>query len=190
MPKTLIMIFIFISLLIFACSAVPTTRYETKQKTEEIKEEKKEEIVKIEENNVRKILNEDYDVKRFSPDLDYTNKKTEKSETTNDKEIWYSFPSVTETNSSSNTRKITSTAEGFRILVFSSDALEELKEVQTGLEEVRGIHQIYSIFEPPFYKLYIGDFTLLDDANSLRRKLIQLDFKDSKIIRTTVNLFQ
>jgi hypothetical protein len=190
MSKTLIMIFISISLLIFACSAVPTTRYETKQKTEEIKEEKKEEIKKIEKSNVRNILNEDYDVKRFSPDLNYNKKDTEKSETIVDKEIWYSFPTTAETNPSSNTRKISSTAEGFRILVFSSDDLEELNEVQTRLEEARGIHQIYSIFEPPFYKLYIGDFILLDDANSLRRKLIQLDFKESKVIRTTINLFQ
>ncbi len=190
MSKNLILIFISISLLIFACSAIPTTRYETKQKTEEIKEEKKEETRKIEKSNVRKILNEDYDVKRFNPELNYIYKDIKKTEKTYNKEIWYSFPSDNEKNISSNRRKIIGTAEGFRILVFSSDELEELQEVQTRLEEARGIYQIYSIFEPPFYKLYIGDFTLLEDANSLRRKLIQLDFKESKVIRTTINLFE
>lgn len=189
MSKTLIILFISISLLLLACSAVPTTRYETKQKTQEIKQDKKDETTKTEKENVRKFLNEDYDVRRFSPDLTY-NKEKENPEKTIDKEIWYSFPSTTETSSTSNTPKVITTSEGFRILVFSSDNLEELNEVQARLEKVRGIHQIYSIFEPPFYKLYIGDFTLLDDANSLRRKLIQLDFNESKVIRTTINLFQ
>ncbi len=177
-----------LSLLIISCSAVPTTRYETKQKTDEVKEEKKQEIKVEERNNIRNILNEDYDVKRFTPDL--SSEEIEKDEINTDKEIWYSFPSSTENSVSKENNKIIGTAEGFRVLVFSSDNLEELNEVHTKLVMHKGINNIYSVFEPPFYKLYIGDFRLLDDANSLRKKLIQLDFKESKVIRTTINLFQ
>ncbi len=184
-----ILIILFsIHILFVACSAVPTTRYEKQQKIEENKEEKKEDNKKTNNITFSKTLNEDYNIKRFSPDLSYE-KKTDKSDIKSDKEIWFEFPTKTEINNSSDSPKIKGTSEGYRVLVFSSDDLDELKEMQFKLEANKGIHQVYSIFEPPFYKLYIGDFTLLEDANSLKRKLIQLDFKESKVVRTTINLF-
>jgi len=185
--RILIILSLF-NILFIACSAVPTTRYEKKQKIEENKEEKKENNKRTENITFNKTLNEDYDIKRFSPDLSY-DKKNEKSEIKFDKEIWFEFPTKTEINNSSDSPKIKGTSEGYRVLVFSSDDLDELKEMQIKLEENKGIHQVYSIFEPPFYKLYIGDFTLLEDANSLKHKLIQLDFKESKVVRTTINIF-
>ncbi len=189
MQNIFITILLTVSIFFIACSAVPTTRYESKQQKEEIKVEQKEKSQENEKSKLKKTLNEDYDIKRFAPDLSY-NKKEEKKQIFNQKEIWYSFPNTPQSETTQNVRKITGTTEGFRVLVFSTDDLEELNEVQLRLEDAKGIHNVYSIFEPPFYKLYIGDFLLLDDANSLRRKLIQLDFKESKVIRTTINIFQ
>lgn len=188
MKKYLLVLSFFMSFLFIACSAVPTTRYEKNPKVEKSQESKDEEK-KTEISKTSEKLNEDYDISKFNPKLDVKEVKKPKQEKIK-KEIWYSFPSKPEGNKNSNNEKIARTSDGYRILVFSTDDLEELDEVKSKLEDFKGVNQIYSIFEPPFYKLYLGDFVLLDDANSIRRKLIQLGFNESKVIRTTVNIFE
>jgi endo-1,4-beta-D-glucanase Y len=134
-------------------------------------------------------LKEDYDVGRFSPNLE-TKEEVSKENTVSETKVWYSFPEEDVDNDLTITSKIIGSADGFRVSVYSTDDLEEIKEVQLRLEEVKGINQVYSVFEPPFYKLYIGDFSIVEDAISLKNKLNQLGFKEAKVIRTTISLFE
>lgn len=190
--KTILYItFSLFVLLFWACGAVPTTRYE-KEKSNQISsttETKKEDNIQLNQKNKINVLVEDYDISRYSPELNIKKEK-DKSELNSEKEIWYSFPENSDKQNLTSPQKITGTSDGYRVLVFSSDELEEIETVKLKVEENKGMHQVYSVFEPPFYKIYIGDFTELEDANSLRRKLTQLGFKEAKVIRTTINIFK
>ncbi|MCS7053479.1 MAG: hypothetical protein NZM09_07060 [Ignavibacterium sp.] len=179
--KGLLIFTVIICLL--SCGAVPTTRYE-KNSTDSQKENSTKETPGKSFSNDTGII-EDFDVSRFRAQIDIKETK-KKSNKLSDKEVWYSFS--TDSNNQSSEKTIR-TVEGYRVLVFSTDVLEELNDVQLRLEEVKNNNKIYTVFEPPFYKLLIGDLTILEDANALRRKLIQLGFKDSKVIRTTVNVY-
>lgn len=180
--------FISIGLFVVACSAVPTTRYESQKPDEKTSTNQtpSEDIKPPIQKNIRTLLNEDYDISKFSPQLS-VQKEDEQSELNSDKNIWYSFPVNSETK---NQTEVISNADGFRVFVYSSDALEEIEEIKLKVENIRGIHQLYLQFEPPFYKIYLGDFIDIEEANSLKKKLIQLDFKEAKIVRTAINIFK
>jgi hypothetical protein len=49
---------------------------------------------------------------------------------------------------------------------------------------------VYVIFDPPFYKVEAGDFTVMNDAQSLYTKLKQLGYNDVRVKSETVNKFK
>lgn len=183
--------FISIGLFVVACSAVPTTRYESKKPDEKTSTNQapSEDIKPPIQKKIRTLLNEDYDISIFSPQLS-VQQDGKQSNLHSDKNIWYSFPLNSEIKNQTNPTEVIGSTDGYRVFVFSSDALEEIEEIKLKVENIRGIHQLYLQFEPPFYKIYLGDFIDLEEANSLRRKLIQLDFKEAKVVRTAINVFK
>jgi hypothetical protein len=48
----------------------------------------------------------------------------------------------------------------------------------------------YITFEPPFYKVKVGDFRSRDEANDLRFKLNQLGYNEARVVQETINLFE
>jgi hypothetical protein len=189
MRIVLLSIAFFSITILIGCSAVPTRRYEG-QKDDIIlttDENKNEKSMDKSDFALEKKLkqNEDYDISRLSPKLDIE-VDVKKNNMHSAKEIWYSYPI---SDDYKKTKKIISTSDGYRVLVATSDDLLEIETIQQRLENYKSIYQIYSIFEPPFYKLYIGDFSSVENANSLKNKLIHLGFRDSKVIRTTINIF-
>lgn len=78
---------------------------------------------------------------------------------------------------------------GYRVQIFSSPQKKEAMKV---LEEARGIFQekVYFSFETPYYKIRLGNFQRVSEAEKLLRKAQAEGFKTSFLVRTIVNLGQ
>lgn len=169
---------VFVSLFTF-CSAQPTVRYEEKSKKSDstTETEAKKETFKFDEK---------FDISPFRTEIKLPEKNIEISKSSD--EIWYQYE--VNTDASLKSKKIKGTTSGFRVQVIATDDLDEANKVQVELKLVKGSNEIYSVFEPPFYKILMGDFRTSDEANSLRFKLNQLGYSDSKVVKSTINLFE
>lgn len=170
---------ILLMLSVTFCSATPTVRYEEKQKKTEEKtdESRKESQTKFDES---------FDITPFKTEIKFPDKKSEvqKSET----DIWYEYQ-VTE-NQIQKQKNIIGSANGFRVQVIATDNFDEANRIHEEIKSIKGANEVYSVFEPPFYKILIGDFKTTDEANSLKFKLNQLGYSEARVIKTTINIFQ
>lgn len=104
-----------------------------------------------------------------------------------DDEIWYSYDQDTE----SKTELLTSTkTRGYRVLVISTDYLEEANQIKSDIYFITNQKQVYLSFEPPFYKVKVGDYTQITDANNLQFKLNQMGYSESRVVSEEVNIFK
>jgi hypothetical protein len=168
-------VFIISSVVIlFGCSAATGDRYETTKETksETTSEENPDDI------------SEDFDISPYKTKIEI-----EAPPITSDKlppDVWYgyknSFPQ--------QERKIIGTADGFRVQVLSTDDIDEANRVRADLYEKTARKEVYVVFEPPFYKVKVGDFTSKNDANDLKFKLSQLGYTEAKIVQETINIFE
>lgn len=161
------------------CSAKSTVRYDEKNTSNVEQKEtvKDKNEIKYEEN---------FDISPFRTEIKLPEKKVDYKKT--NYEIWYQYD--VKENSSTKIKKIIGTTNGFRVQVVATDDLDEATRIQEELKSIKGANEIYSVFEPPFYKVLIGDFKSSDGANSLKFKLSQLGYSDSKVIKSTINLFE
>lgn len=175
----LLVLYSVIILLFTFCSAQPTIRYEDQNKKKESTD-----ATSINKKSVK--FEEDFDITPFRTEITLPEKKIEFKNSSS--EIWYQYD--LKENSGLKTKKISGTMNGFRVQVIATDDLDEANKIQEELKAIKGNNEIYSVFEPPFYKILIGDFKNSDEANSLRFKLNQLGYSDSKVIKSTINLFE
>jgi cell division protein FtsN len=170
--KLLFIVTVIISLLI-GCSASTGSRYETKVETD--KESKTE---------ATKEVSEDFDITPYQTEINI-----EAPPIATDKlppDVWYAYDdSLVEMQ-----RQIVSTTDGYRVQVLSTDDIDEANRVRAEVYEKATRKEVYIIFEPPFYKVKVGDFTSKAEAENLRFKLSQLGYTESKIVQETVNLFE
>jgi len=165
--------FIGLNLIIFGCSASTGSRYESK-----------EEVKKPTTSEENKKPLEDFDITPYE-----TNIEIDVPPLTSDKlppDVWYGYESATP-DSSSNI--IIGTTDGYRVQVISTDDIDEANRIRSELYEKTLRKEVYGIFEPPFYKVKVGDFTSKSEAENLRFKLNQLGFTESKVVQETVNIF-
>ena len=87
-------------------------------------------------------------------------------------------------------RNIIGTTDGYRVQVLSTDDIDEANRVRAEVYEKTTRKEVYVIFEPPFYKVKVGDFTSKTEAEDLRFKLNQLGYTESKVVQETVNIFE
>ena len=166
--------FIFLSaIFISGCSSSTGTRYETKKET-------KTATTDDEKEN----LNEDFDITPYKTKIDL-----EAPPITTDKlppDVWYGY----QNSSADSEKKIIGTSDGFRVQVLSTDDIDEANRIRIEIYEKTMQKEVYVVFEPPFYKVKVGDFTSKSDANDLRFKLNQLGYTEAKVVQETVNLFE
>jgi hypothetical protein len=81
-----------------------------------------------------------------------------------------------------------SIGNGYRVQIYQNEDREEAKEVQRDAILRFADHEVYPLFDPPYYKIRIGDFLNWHDAEKLQSLAIQKGFKDAWIIPTKVNL--
>lgn len=170
--KFLIILLAVITLLI-GCSASTSSRYETKKETG-----------KETETEVTKDAAEEFDITPYQTEINIETPSIATDKLPPD--VWYGY----EDSSSNTERKIVGTTDGYRVQVLSTDDIDEANRIRKEIDEKTTRKEVYVIFEPPFYKVKVGDFTSKSEADNLRFKLNQLGYTESKVVQETVNLFE
>lgn len=167
-----------LSILIISCSASTAGRYGNEENKREKKEEKKE-ITNKGENN------ENFDLTPYRATFNVENKvKTNKSFKP---DVWYNYR--TKAASDTLTPQIVGQVNGYRVQVFSTDNLEEADSIRTELYLETNQKAVYITFEPPFYKVKVGDFLKISEAKDLRFKLNQIGYTEARVINDKINIY-
>ena len=161
--------------LLGACSASKDSRYETEKKVTD--EETRDTIVSIQE---------DFDISPYLLKMDIEDFSTD-AEVFSD--VWYQYESLQDDSIFAANRNITGTVDGYRVMVIVTDNMEEANSVREDISSQISRKEVYISFEPPFYKVKVGDFTNIAEANDLKFKLNQLGYTAAKVVQETVNLF-
>lgn len=76
---------------------------------------------------------------------------------------------------------------GYRVQLIQTSDPEEARNVERDAL-LRFDAGVYRVFDPPFYKVRIGDFANWYEAEKLQKQAIQKGFREAWVIRTKVNL--
>jgi hypothetical protein len=167
---------IFIPILFFLvdCSASTGARYEKTEKTNGNGDDKKV------------TVNEDFDITQYKTKIEI--------ETISNNEglsaVWYEYENGSEESNFGQNLKIVGTVDGYRILVLATDNMDEANSVRADILAKIKRKEVYISFEPPFYKVKIGDFTDITESNNLKFKLNQFGYTEARVVQETVNIFE
>ncbi|MBA4250317.1 MAG: hypothetical protein C0425_00515 [Chlorobiaceae bacterium] len=155
------------------CGAVPVaTRYGEKKPIPE--------NVPLKEKISENVIEEDFDFSNFQHNIIVESKPTAKVKSVNSN-VWFNYD---ETDKARTYKK----EKGFRVQVVTTDIFEEADSVRAGLYFKTYQRAMYIDFDPPFYKLKIGDFLDINAAKELNFKLNQLGYHNSLVIPDSVNV--
>lgn len=160
-------------LIFIGCSAATSSRYETKKET---KTETKIDVITE--------VGEDFDITPYETDIDIETPPIGTGKIPPD--VWYGY----NIDTTKIDNKIVGTTDGYRVQVLSTDNIDEANSIRAEIYEKTTRKEVYVVFEPPFYKVKVGDFTSKSEAENLRFKLTQLGYTEAKVIQETVNLFE
>ncbi|MFQ5603308.1 MAG: SPOR domain-containing protein [bacterium] len=76
---------------------------------------------------------------------------------------------------------------GYRIQLIQTTDPDEAKNVQKEAL-LRFQDDVYRVFDPPFYKVRVGDYLNWFDAEKIQKLALQKGFREAWVIRTKVNL--
>ena len=173
-------IFLITISLLISCSASTGSRYDSDDKNS-----KENSSNKTNDLGNSKTLKEDFDITPFKTKIIFPEKKQYSSDNT--EEIWIDYSSSQKGN---GTKSLIGTADGYRVLVLATDNLEEANQLKEDVYLTNNANEVYLDFEPPFYKLKIGDFDSQRNADELRFKLNQLGYKEAKVVKDKINVFK
>jgi hypothetical protein len=173
----------FIVFSLISCSTITSTgsRFRTEKGILESapKEVKKSDTVS---------LKEDFDITPYKTKIEINDTNLEVNQKGKSKlDIWYDYDT---TLSNSGPNKPTKQATGYRVLVLTTDNLEEANNMKSEIYFKTDQKPVYISFDPPFYKVKAGDFINSIEASELGFKLNQMGYTESKVVRDTVNIFQ
>ena len=178
MKKIINTLLIISSSLIISCSASTGSRYE------ENEDNKKKESTKPDES-----IAEDFDMSPYKTKIEIEEKPGTEDKTNEDNySVWYEYEEPDTTGSKE--RIIIGKEYGFRVQVLATDNLEEADSLRTDIYFKAAQKDVYVVFDPPFYKVLVGDFKQLNDAKNLSFRLNQIGYTESRVISDTVNVFQ
>ena len=100
---------------------------------------------------------------------------------------WYNYDSL---HADTTGAKFTKQKAGYRVLVITTDNLDEANKVKSEVFFRTDRKPVYISFDPPFYKVKAGDFISSSEANEFSFKLNQMGYADSKVVRDTVNILR
>ena len=168
-----------LTMIFLSCATSTGSRY-----SKDESDKGKDSSVISEGNNIVK-LNEDFDITPYKTKIEIPENK--KNNQTENNDIWYDY----ETPATDKQQKtLVGTEEGFRVLVVSSDNLEDAEQTKSEIANVVDNNELYIDFDPPFYKLKVGDFHTQTSADNLRFKLNQLGYKEARVVKETINVFK
>jgi hypothetical protein len=85
-------------------------------------------------------------------------------------------------------REVVVEKPGYRVQIAALSSQDEAMQIKKEAMLKFGDQGVYLIFDPPFYKIRVGDFVSRYDAEKLQQKAIQLGYKDAWIVRTRVKI--
>ncbi len=167
-------------LIIYGCSASTGSRYDKVDKNNPSNEsdENKDESIKP-------IIDEDFDITPYKTKIIVPEKKNKPI--FKNQNIWFDYGSP---DIETKTKSLVGTADGFRVLVLTTDNIEEANQVKADIYFSQTIYEVYIDFEPPFYKVKAGDFESQKTADDLRFKLNQLGHKEAKVVKDKINIYK
>ncbi len=168
---------ILLSSFLASCSASSTVRYDREKENKEKKRD----------GETEEKFKEDFNIIPFRTIIDIKEKEKNELETL-DLNPWYGFEQ--KDTSSSDEKSIVGTTNGFRVQVLATDKLEDADSLKSELSLKIMNKNIYVIFDPPFYKVEVGDFISMSEAKDLNFKLNQMGYTESRVIASTVNTFE
>jgi len=174
----ILLAFTGIVVLLAGCSASTGSRYETKEEAETKTSTSTPTEKKVD-------ISEDFDITPYETKIDIEAPPLSADKLPPD--VWYGYNT---TSPDSTKQQIIGTTDGYRVQVISTDDIDEANLVRAELYEKTTRKEVYIVFEPPFYKVKIGDFTSKSEAENLRFKLNQLGYSESKVVQETVNIFE
>lgn len=167
----------------YSCSASTDTRY--KRDKDDVDEEK----VTIDKTPEIKIV-EDFDFTPYKTKLNIPEKKVNLPVSADKSDIWYGYEETETDTSVSSNKKIIEKVQGYRVLLLTTDNLEEANNMKSEVYFNSNQKEVYVIFDPPFYKVMIGDFTKYAEANDLSFKMNQLGYTEARVVNETINIFE
>jgi hypothetical protein len=176
----------FFSILVFSltsCGTITSTgsRFHSENGTIENKSKKVKKSDTV-------SLKEDFDITPYKTKIEIndTIPQVDKKGSSN-MNAWYDYDT---TLFNSGLSKLTKQAVGYRVLILTTDNLEEANKIKSEIYFKTDQKPVYISFDPPFYKVKAGDFVNSTEASEFGFKLNQMGYTESKIIRDTVNIFQ
>jgi len=173
MKKWLFITSLLSILLIYGCSASSPNRYG-------------EAATKTSENSNAKEYKEDFNLAPYRQKIDTKDFNLDSS-FGNNNDVWYNF----EVDSSIDTTapQIIGKTDGYRLQIFVTDNLQQADSIKDDAQTKLNEKDVYISFDPPFYKVKIGDFKNYSDAKDFRFKLNQLGYAEARIVNDKINLF-
>jgi hypothetical protein len=165
---------LIMSIIFISCSASTSRRYD--------KEENK---VGTKESTNQTGKNENFDLTPYHSTFDVEGKKKETKPEMPD--VWYNYR--TKAASDTSAPQIVGQINGYRVQVSSTDNLEEADSIRTELYLETNQKAVYITFEPPFYKVKVGDFLKISEAKDLRFKLNQIGYTEARVINDKINIY-
>jgi hypothetical protein len=164
---------IFIPMIFFhaGCSASTSSRYEEKNGNED---------------NKKVTVVEDFDISQYKTQIEIETMSSNQGFS----DVWYGYEDSTGESNFAQNLKIIRTVDGFRVLVLSTDNMDKANSVRANILAKIKRKEVYISFEPPFYKVKIGDFTDLTECNNLKFKLNQFGYTEARVVQETVNIFE
>lgn len=177
MPKYLkkLTIILFFPVIFISCGTSIATRYQ--------EESSKSEARKV--DTLRVKYAENFDLTNYRTKIELPAIKTDSARNKNP--IWFNYKSKPDT---STLRTVAKTEEGYRVLAYTSDNLNDADSMRTDISTKTGRNDIYIIFDPPFYKVQAGDFTNMTDAKNLSFQFKQLGYDESRVISSKINIYK
>ena len=174
--KSLILFIAFMCPLVFySCGASTADRYSDDE--EKIKEKEIEEV------------KEDFDFTPYQTKLEIPEKKINLPSHSKNQDVWYDYDEKN-IDTLSSSQKIVSKLNGYRVLIFTTDNLDEANNMRSEIYFKTTEKQVYVTFDPPFYKVTVGDFTNYSDAKNLSFKLKQMGYAEARVVNETINIFE
>jgi len=176
------LIFIYLSLTIISCGTSTSSRY-SKSDSKSDTEKNGNTINQTNDNEYKNT--ENFDITPYKTVIEIPEKK--KYTGTNDKNVWFDYGSPEINN---KPKSLVGTQDGFRVQVLVTDNLDEANQLKTDVYFSKSADEVYIDFEPPFYKVKVGDFSAQKTADELKFKLNQLGYKDVRVIKDKINIFK
>jgi len=161
---------LFSVLFFYGCGSSTDSRYD--------KSDKESEEEKTTETKEKETPSVPFDFTPFHSTFDF-----EKDKPTKEYTPWYGYDSVDINKEDGNIIEVS----GFRVEVKAAESLDEANSLKAELN-FSIPQKVYIIFDPPFYRVRVGDYEKRNSAEDQLFKLRQMGYQESRVVTDSVRI--